>query len=276
MTMTLVVWLFMGIWFLVWWARFIIQRHDVVLQSKSGFMKILKATSQIETTEAVAAKKGTTGKKRYLLTIDTIKHQNGDPIAGEYSMSFSAEAENIPLTAHLLGALIYLTIAFGGDYLLAHLIHVSLRWRIFYHVLLSITFPWFIYAQVFYDRPNTVKSVGSLVKWFFRRPIIRSIPTGSYLILWIPLDIFRSYTYKDYSIWVTILTDNTSLQGALLRVPVWLFAILAGLYLKLNKMYLSHCDIVGISEDPQMTYWLLAIAPIGTWVTSVVWWWTTK
>jgi hypothetical protein len=253
------------LWFSLWWARFVFQRHDVKLKGK--FLDKLKAITVIKTFEVISTKKGNTGKKTYDLNIIKKTNNRNSPIEGKYIVEFTPEANKIDLTANLLWSLLYWIILFLFDYFLFYTIAINIIGLIFFHFVMALAFGWFVYKQIFYERPRTKGFWGH----FLRRPMIRLIPTATIIIMWLGLDFFRVFSFQNFTFWVRELHPAPSVESSLLKVQVWSFAALASFYVKLRKMYHQHCDTVGIVEDPQIMYLILAVPVVTVWILVIFW-----
>jgi hypothetical protein len=253
------------LWFVLWWARFIVQRHNV--QSSGSLKDKLLALATIKTHEIVSAKRGITGRKTYQLHINRTERSNSNAITGDYIVEFTSVADKRPMTAFLSLGIIFWILLFTFDNILYHRFSANFLTMVGFHLFMSLIFPWMVYKQVFYDMP---KAKG-LFKFVARRPIIRSIPSVSILLILFTLDICRQFSFTEFTNWVEGLHAAPSVEALMLRVPVWSFGAFGSFYLKLRKMYHQHCDIVGIVEDPQIMYWILAVPATTSWFIATVW-----
>lgn len=255
----IVAWIGLVLWFALWWARFFFQRGEA--RWEGDLKQKWEALVNIKTKEVVSAKKSKIGIKKYRVSINKVNGPTSS-FAGDYEIEMRVNADEQSLKANLGRGLLFFCVIFGLDYLFFHVVEISLKWMLSYHAVVSFLFSWVVYWQIFYVKGSSIR---------FRRPIIKSIPIGSIFIIWLVLDACRYYSFSDFSTWVTLLDVPGVVKAALLRVPVWVFAVLGGLYVKLRNMYLRHCEVVGIVEDPQFTYWLLATPVATAWVITLIW-----
>lgn len=186
---------------------------------------------------------------------------NGDSV--KLNLALHTPADKFPVSVSIIPGIIVLTIFL----LIASYVYYS-NWfdigpMLVYMVMIH-AFAALLFAPSVY-RPYQIKENDNV----YNRLSIRSIPLGCILLILLSMDFVLIFK----------LSHLTSLMGIGFSLSLQIKATLAiltayaGIANHMRKKYLKHCDMVGITEDPQPLYWLFNSAGIAGGVMFLAWVW---